>query len=110
MGHDPRQDTVTRAEFQRAGVLGSKLHAALGAKEVGAEGRSAAQALWNLRQRAFSLFVRTYEECRRGVHFLRWHQGDADQFAPSLYRKRRRSANGSGSALVPGAAVRIRDG
>lgn len=49
---------VTREEFERAAVLGTQLHAALGARQVGAEGRTGSQELWKARQRAFSLFVR----------------------------------------------------
>ena len=82
---------VTREEFERAAVLGTQLHAALGARQVGAEGRTGSQELWKARQRAFSLFVRAYDECRRGVVFLRWHEGDADRYVPSIYRKRRRA-------------------
>ena len=40
------------------------------------------------RQRAFTLFARRYDELRRVVTYLRWHQGDADRIAPSLYRRR----------------------
>lgn len=84
---------VTEEELRQAALLGSQLHAALGAKRVGAEGRTGSQELWNTRHRAFSLFIHAYEECRRGVYYLRWHEGDADQLTPSLYRKRRRAPN-----------------
>jgi hypothetical protein len=31
------------------------------------------------------LFLNTYNQERRAVHFLRWDQGDADAIDPSLY-------------------------
>ncbi|MEI8255415.1 MAG: hypothetical protein WCJ30_07040 [Deltaproteobacteria bacterium] len=38
-----------------------------------------------IRQRMFTLCVRRYDTVRRGVGFVRWEQGDADELAPSLY-------------------------
>lgn len=43
-----------------------------------------------LLQRAFTLLANTWDEVRRVVTFLRWHHGDADAIAPSLYRGQRR--------------------
>lgn len=40
------------------------------------------------RQRAFTLMNRAYEEVRRSVIYLRWYEGDADDFAPSLFAGR----------------------
>ncbi|MBN1608489.1 MAG: hypothetical protein JW940_17790, partial [Polyangiaceae bacterium] len=40
------------------------------------------------RQRAFTLFVTTYAEARRAVQYLRFHEGDAESFVPSLYAGR----------------------
>lgn len=40
------------------------------------------------RQRAYTLFAKSYEETRRAVSFLRWHEGDADKIAPSLFAGR----------------------
>lgn len=37
------------------------------------------------RRRALTLAVRAYEEVRRAVQWVRWHEGDADELAPSLY-------------------------
>lgn len=81
---------VTIEEVDRAAVLGSQLHAALGARHVGTDGPTGSQNLWKTRERAFSLFVHVYNECRRGVLYLRWYEDDADRYAPSFYRRRRR--------------------
>src|SRR5262249_25645678 len=40
------------------------------------------------RQRAFTLLLRAYDNARRAVSFLRWHEGDADTLVPSLYTGR----------------------
>jgi hypothetical protein len=41
-----------------------------------------------IRQKAFTLFVRAYEDARRAVHYLRAKVGDGDRIAPSLYAGR----------------------
>jgi hypothetical protein len=40
------------------------------------------------RHRAYTLFVRAYDEVRRAVSFLRWRKGDADDIIPSIYSVR----------------------
>jgi hypothetical protein len=40
------------------------------------------------RQQAYTQFVKTYDQVRRVVSFLRWDDGDADDIAPSLYAGR----------------------
>ena len=37
------------------------------------------------RERAFTLFYRAYDELRRAVTFLRWHDGDIEQLVPTLF-------------------------
>lgn len=77
---------ATPAEVQRAGELGPLLLAALGAREHGAAPAPAEVA--DQRRRAYTLFVRAYDETRRALSYLRWHEGDLDQLAPSLYKGR----------------------
>jgi hypothetical protein len=79
---------ITREEVDRAAVCGSQLHIALGAKRLG--GAAKAVDSQATRERAFTLFVRAYDECRRAVAYLRWHEGDADEYAPSIYVRRKR--------------------
>jgi len=56
------------------------------------------------RQAAFTLFVRAYEEVKRGVVFLRWHEGDADELLPSLYSlKVGRRPRTTGSEVAKGS-------
>jgi len=83
--HD--KTTVTSEEVERAAVLGSELHIALGLRRVGADLQSKPPESQLTRDRAFTLFVRAYDEVRRGVTFLRWYEGDVDSYAPSLYAR-----------------------
>jgi hypothetical protein len=81
---------VTRQEVDRSAVLGSQLHIALGVRRVGTDVRSSPGQSPMFRERAFTLFVRAYDECRRAVTYLRWHENDLAEFAPSIYGRRKR--------------------
>lgn len=76
---------ITLAELDRAEVLGDEMINALGRRtEVTADAAEAALQ----RRRAYSLLIRAYDEVRNAVLYLRRHDGDADQIAPSLHEKR----------------------
>lgn len=80
---------LTRAEVDRAAELGPALVAALGRRDLGTDAE--ASAYEDERRRSFWLFFRAYEESRRAVGYLRWHEGDVDELVPSLFTTRRRS-------------------
>lgn len=84
---------VTLAELDAAEQLADQLHGALGRRLRTAQLVSEAA---DTRRRVYALFFRAYDEARRVVLFLRWHEGDAEQIAPSLYAGRR-SKSGKGS-------------
>jgi hypothetical protein len=44
------------------------------------------------RARAYTYFVRTYDRARKLINFVRWHFGDAEQIAPSIFAGRARKA------------------
>lgn len=52
----------------------------------------------NDRQRAFTLLARVYNEVRRGISWIRWYQGDADQIVPSLWLRQGTSKRSNGEA------------
>ena len=52
------------------------------------QGPAVVQDVARIRDQAFTLMMRAYDEVRRAVTFLRWQQGDADTIAPSLYAGR----------------------
>ncbi len=88
---------TTEDEVQRAEELGAELIVALAVEEA----PQTLEQPEDLVAQAFTLFYAAYEECRRGVAFVRYHQGDADQLFPSLYSgRRRKKAAGS----KPGSA------
>lgn len=103
---------VTEEELLHAKGLALELQEQLGMKEQGPATTGEAALL---RQKAFTLFIRTYEEARRAVLYLRAPHGDADQIAPSFYAlrtgKRRQleeeaaagAAGQAGTAQPPGA-------
>lgn len=75
----------TPQDFVRIGMLSAKLLNAVGLRDQ-APVLAGEAAL--IRQRAFTLFVRAYDQARRAVHYLRAHEGDGERIAPSLYAGR----------------------
>jgi hypothetical protein len=84
----PRISTGTllsASELEEDAAIASRLLMAAGAKSVlPVEPTDTAR----VRDQAFALFVRKYDQLRRAVSFVRWEQGDADEYAPSLYAGR----------------------
>jgi hypothetical protein len=78
---------VTLDELNAAELLGNRLVEAIGARKFPALARRAAAD----RQRAYTLFIRAYDQVRRVVTFLRWDTKDIDLIAPSLYTKKLKS-------------------
>jgi hypothetical protein len=87
-------------ELDQAELIADKLLTAVGQRE---QGPAVAAAYAESRQRAFTLLVAAYEEARRAIAFLRWHQGDAEEIAPSLYENGGRPER---SSDAPPAQVR----
>lgn len=65
--------------------LGPRLLRAIGVSEVGEVRKDPSYDWDSLRARAFRLLVNCYEELRRAVTYLRWFEGDAKLFAPTLH-------------------------
>ena len=92
------QNTAVKLrEVQRAAELGPELLTALGERGQALSAPKAARAA-DQRLRAFALFVRAYDACRRAVTYLRWDEGDADTIAPSLFKGRGRRPSSSSSS------------
>jgi hypothetical protein len=94
---------ATLAEIDRAAELGPALVAALGVRAAGV-GPTPSEAA-EQRMRAYTLFMRAYGEVRRGLSYLRWHEGDADLIAPSLYRGRGGRPASAGSETTPATGM-----
>jgi hypothetical protein len=76
---------VQAAELDQAETLADRMLTAVGARE---QAPAVAAETADNRQRAFSLFVDSYDHARRALSFLRWKHEDIDQIAPSLYAGR----------------------
>jgi hypothetical protein len=98
-----KQTPLTRADLDRAERAAQRMAQALGDRDNRVSAAPAAE----LRTRALSELARVYEEVRRMVTFVRWHQDDADALAPSLWANRGRRGRGRGGAedAAPGTPV-----
>jgi len=92
---------VEEAELDRAAQFGVAILTALGTEgnPSAAEGKLPIE---ELRLRSYSLLYCAYDECRRALSYLRWHEDDASDFAPSLTgargpRARKDEAKGEGA-------------
>jgi hypothetical protein len=79
---------ITLDELDRAEKVAAHMLRLVGLREQAPEAVAAAA---EDRDRAFTLFMRSYDQVRRAVLFLRWDEGDHDKIAPSLYAGRRRT-------------------
>jgi hypothetical protein len=82
--------TLHLGELDQAETLADRLLTAVGQRE---QGPAVVAASAENRQRAFKLFTSAYDNVRRVATFLRWHQDDVDEIAPSLYVKGRRKSS-----------------
>ncbi len=76
---------ITRAQVDEAIPLSARLQRAIGERESNADPLAERTDARHVRAQAFTLFMRAYDECRRGISHLRWHEGDAAEIVPSLY-------------------------
>jgi len=81
---------ITREQVDRAIPLSAQLQRAIGVRESDPDPLVERSDPRYVRAQAFTLFAGAYDECRRGVSHLRWHEGDAAEIVPSLYRGRGR--------------------
>ena len=95
---------VTKDELDQAESLASALATTLGEN---AQGTSPVAPTADQRARTYTYFVRTYDEVRRAIHFIRWSQGDADEIVPSLSAGRTRSAVADPTPVHTGPVVPI---
>lgn len=69
------------SDIEEAETLADRLLTAVGERAV--SDKEVAAATQN-RKRAYTLFTRAYDEMRRGVACLRWHERDVDELFPTL--------------------------
>lgn len=91
----------TLEDIEAASRMGFRLTRIAGLREQGPARLAAAT---ELRLRAFTAMIRTYEDARSGIEFLRRREGDAETIAPTLYNggRRRRQPGDDTQPVVPG--------
>jgi hypothetical protein len=77
---------ITEAELERGAQLGAAAFKALSRRERQPASKQTEAAL--RARRAWTLLDRAYTQCRRAITYLRFDDGDADAFAPTLRRNR----------------------
>lgn len=87
---------LTTADIDAAERVAQQMTTALARRDHGVNRVPAAE----LRARALSLLIDRYDEARRMMTFLRWHQDDADSIVPSLWAARGRGKSRNDAAVV----------
>jgi len=93
-----RKCAVDRAELEHGRKLATRMLRQVGERQTD---QPASTETLDARARAFTLLVRCYDQICRGVTYVRWREGDAEQIAPSLYKGRRRSSKESEKPSEP---------
>jgi len=70
------------AELSRVEELAERLRRAIRSRE---DRKQRVAEATRARQRAFTLVIRSCDQARRALAYLRWYEHDASQIAPSLY-------------------------
>jgi hypothetical protein len=99
---------ISRDDCERADVVGRRLLRILGDRvQSPVEGFSLDQAR-DQRLRCFVLLRRSYAWCRRAAEFLRFEEGDAQEYVPPLHRKGGRHRKARGEAVEGGIATKLK--
>jgi hypothetical protein len=93
---------LTMADLDRAELTGVRLVDAVGAHTQTPAGATAAA---DIRRRAFTLMVTTYDQTRRAASYMRWKEGDVDDVLPSLYAARWRRRPTAATAVTESATA-----
>ena len=88
---------VTAADLDEAETLADQLLTAVGER---AQLPTTTAPTAEIRNAAYTLFARAYNELRRASVYLRWNEGDADTFVPPL-AGRTPPANAASSVDLP---------
>lgn len=86
------KSATTMEDVETASKMSTRLMRIVGERE---EAPTVLANATDLRLRAFTLLIRTYDDARRAVTYLRSREGDADVIAPSLYPGRPRKRGGT---------------
>jgi hypothetical protein len=95
---------ITLAELDEVEILADQLLTAVGERE---QLPVVEQAASDIKARAYTLVVQTYDSVRRDITHLRWHDGDVDELVPSLRGKlsKRRGSEATDEEAEPEPVV-----
>lgn len=99
------QGRIERAKLERARLVGNQLLAALAVRDLGPSEMS---ELNLLRQKAYTLTLRAYNEVRHAVNFVRRKEKDVESLCPSLHSGRKKASRETvpeGPAVIATAVV-----
>ncbi|MCS6900601.1 MAG: hypothetical protein NZX77_12650, partial [Polyangiaceae bacterium] len=99
---------IEQEEVERARVLGQEISELLILRRSDSAKLSLEECL-DQRNRAYSLLLRAYDETARAVNYLRWHEKDADSFAPALVKARRGRPPKGETTTTPPPVAEIED-
>lgn len=88
---------TTTEELQAATQMATRLTRIVGVRE---QSPAVMAALTDERLRAFTQVIKTYEDARAAVGFLRRRQGDVDDIAPNLYSGNTKARNANEPPVV----------
>lgn len=92
------KSAAEREEIEEAEKLGQEMQSLLVLRKSDAAKLSPEETSGQ-RDRAALLLVRTYQELERTAAYVRWYEGDAEKYAPALFKaKRGRPAKAPGEA------------
>jgi hypothetical protein len=94
---------ITLAEIEEAEKIADYVAAMAKLRLEAGDAKQRAQVL---RNKAFTLFLESYEVARRAAMAIRWDEGDAESFAPSIYsgrykKRELRAATEAGEGSAP---------
>ncbi len=96
---------LSAEELDAAETLADQLITAVGQRE---QAPLVVATAADNRQRAFSLLIKTYDQARRAISYLRWNKDDIESIAPSLYAGRQNGnhrKSGDGGSSEPATTV-----
>jgi hypothetical protein len=100
---------IQMSELEHAHQLADRILSAVGEREQATANVAEAS---KIRQQAFTLLVKAYDQARRAITYIRWEEDDVDEIAPSLYAarqsgKRKRSPEAVKTAAPAAAAESV---
>lgn len=106
----PRLSAITKlteADLDAAAAQARAFQTAVSVKE---HTKNQLTQAGELRARAYTAFFNAWDQCRKMVTYLRWHEGDAELIAPSLFAGRGRARDAEDAPASDTSTSPVRPG